>query len=113
MLVTSVIISITFIVMLSIIASGKMDRTSVALVAAIVAYFALTFFEGATFEDFKTFLVGSTADGFINLHTLILVFSILMIVNIAKEGGVFQFLAFRIARMTRGQPRTLLPTLRT
>ncbi len=111
MLATAIIISITFIVMVLVIALGKMDRTRIALVAAIVSYFALTFLEGATFEDFKTFLVGSTADGFINLHTLILIFSILMIVNIAKEGGVFQFLAFKIARMTRGQPKKLLPVL--
>jgi Na+/H+ antiporter NhaD/arsenite permease-like protein len=36
---------------------------------------------------------------------------VLVIVVIAKEGGVFQFIAFSIARMTRGQPKKLLPML--
>ena len=108
MLATAMIVLVTFIAMLVLIALGKGDRTAIALVGALITYFSLYTFGEANFEDLKTFLVGSPTDGFLNLHTLIFVFSILMIVEIAKEGGVFQFLAFKIAQVTRGDPKKLL-----
>ncbi len=53
-------------------------------------------------------LIGTPADGFDNFYALILVLSMLAIVEIGKDGGVFQFLVFKLVQMTKGRPRLMM-----
>ncbi len=105
---SAIVILITFVSLLLIVGSGKVDKTLVALAATVIAYVVLVFFEGVSPNSLIEDLFGTAADGYDNLHALILVFSMLAIVEIGKDGGVFQFLAFKLVQMTKGRPRLML-----
>ncbi|MFW9952724.1 MAG: SLC13 family permease, partial [Candidatus Thorarchaeota archaeon] len=51
---------------------------------------------------------GTEQDNYVNLHSLLLIFGIMTIVVISVDGGLFQFLSFRLIQMTRGKPAYLL-----
>ena len=91
-----------------IIGVNKGDRTVIALTASIICYVVIVYFEGANPNIFAAFLIGTTADNYDNLHALILIFSMLAIVEIAKDGGMFQFLAMKLVKLTRGLPKLLM-----
>ncbi len=105
---SAITILITFISLLVIVGSGKVDKTLVALTATGIAFVVLVFFEGVSPNLLIADLFGTVENGFDNLHALILVFSMLAIVEIAKDGGVFQFLAFKLVQMTKGRPRLMM-----
>ena len=108
MLISVIILLITFIAMTVLIAIGVFDRFIVALGAGMVAFFVLYFLEGATFDVFVSFIVGTPEDNFVNFHALILILGMMIIVIIAIEGGFFQFVSFRLIQMTKGEPKRLL-----
>ncbi len=105
---SQIVILITFISLLLIVGSGKVDKTLVALTATVIAYVVLVFFERITPDLLVADLFGTATDGYDNLHAIILVFSMLAIVEIGKDGGVFQFLAFKLVQMTKGRPRLMM-----
>ncbi len=107
-LASALVILVTFISLLLIVGSGKVDKTLVALAAAVIAYIVLVFFEGVSPDLLVADLIGTPEDGYDNFHALILVFSMLAIVEIGKDGGVFQFLAFKLVQMTKGRPRLMM-----
>ncbi|MHA2295266.1 MAG: SLC13 family permease [Candidatus Hodarchaeales archaeon] len=86
----------------------KMHRTIVAITGALITYFTLTFVEGFDFSKIVDLLIGSQADGFVNLHSLILIISMMFIVQVADEAGVFQFLAVIAIKYSRGKPIPLM-----
>ena len=108
MLISVIILVITFLVMIVLIAIGTFDRFIVALGAALVAFFVLYFLEGATFAVFVSLVIGSPGDNYVNFHALILILGMMIIVVIAIEGGLFHFIAFRLIQMTKGEPKRLL-----
>ncbi len=107
-LASAIVILVTFVSLLLIVGSGKVDKTLVALAATVIAYVVLVFFEGVPPNAIIEDLFGTPANGYDNLHALILVFSMLAIVEIGKDGGVFQFLAFKLVQMTKGRPRLMM-----
>ncbi|MHA1266830.1 MAG: SLC13 family permease [Candidatus Helarchaeota archaeon] len=108
MMLSGIIISIFFILMIIGIMSGKINKAIIALAAALGAYFVLTFIENAEFGQIISFIVGSSADGFVNFRALILILGMLFIVQVCHSGGVFQFFAFKLIQMTKGNPLSLL-----
>jgi Na+/H+ antiporter NhaD/arsenite permease-like protein len=108
MLISSILLIITFILLIVLIAVNKIDKSVVALAAGTFSFIVLSFLEGATFNVVVDFLIGTPQDGYVNLHAIILIFGMMVIVQICIEGGVFQFLAFRLIQMTKGKPLYLL-----
>ncbi|OLS12660.1 MAG: Na+/H+ antiporter NhaD type [Promethearchaeota archaeon CR_4] len=104
---SQLVILITFVSLLLIVGSGKVDKTVVALAASVISYIVLVFYEHVQPYALVEDLFG-TSPGYDNLHALILVFSMLAIVEIGKDGGVFQFLAFKLVQMTKGRPRLIM-----
>lgn len=112
MLITAILLLITFVLLMIFISSNIFDRAILALAAGIVTYFLLFFFESENFKftTFMNILFGTAEDGYVNMHSLILILGMMIIVAISVEGGVFQFLSFRLIQMTKGKPIYLLIT---
>lgn len=108
MLITAILIIITYVLLMVFISINVLDREILALGGAIVTFFALTLLEGASFTTFMSFLVGTAEDGYTNFHTLILILGIMIIVEISIQSGAFQFFSFRLIQMTKGKPIYLL-----
>lgn len=53
-------------------------------------------------------MLGSQADGYVNLHSLILIIGMFYIVNIADEAGVFQFIAVIAVKQSNAKPIYLM-----
>lgn len=62
-------------------------------------------------KDFKVIidlLFGSQSEGFVNLHSLILIIGMMFIVEISKEAGLFQFTALNLIKLSKGKPVYLM-----
>jgi Na+/H+ antiporter NhaD/arsenite permease-like protein len=108
MLMGILILLIVFISFIVLLAINKIDRTLVALGCGIISYLVLLFFENAQFGVLAEFIVGTSENGYVNLHSLLLILGIMIIVAISVEGGLFQFLSFRLVQMTKGKPVYLM-----
>jgi len=107
-MISAIIVTAVFIGVILLIITNKMNRAIAALAGAIITYFVLTFIEGADFLVFIDFLVGTNADGYVNLRALLLIVGMLFIVQVCHSAGVFQFLAFKLIQTTKGKPMYLL-----
>jgi len=68
----------------------------------------LVFIENQDFSIIVDLLFGTPSDGFVNLHSIILIIAMMMIVQIAHEAGTFQFIAGKLIKFSRGKPILLL-----
>ncbi len=55
-----------------------------------------------------SFMFGTIDNNFSNFHSLVLIFGIMIQVTISQEAGVFQFLALKLIKGAKGNPRILL-----
>ncbi len=107
-IISSIIILSCFIAVVILILTNKLNRAIAALVGALIAFFTLFFIEGEPFSKIVEFLFGTQAEGFVNLHSLILILSMMIIVQIANEAGLFQFIAIGLIKLTGEKPIYLL-----
>ncbi len=98
----------TFLLVLVLIAINKFDRTMVAIFGGITTYFILILIDKSEPAVIIEFIIGTSANDFVNLRTLVLVFGMMLIIQICMESGLFEFLGFRIIQLTKGEPRYLL-----
>lgn len=103
-----IILTITFGGLILLIAFDKMERSILALAAAAITFCVIVFIEKGNKSLLIQFLFGSEEDNYLNFHSLLLIFSMMLIVQISVEGGVFQFMAFKLLQMTKGKPQYLL-----
>lgn len=84
-----------FVITYLIIISEKVHRTTIAFVGAVLLILlkVIDFAEAVSFVDF---------------HTIGLLIGMMIIVNIMKNTGVFQFIAIKSAKKTKGKPLQLL-----
>ena len=84
-----------FVITYLIIISEKLHRTTIAFVGAVLLILlkVIDFAEAVSFVDF---------------HTIGLLIGMMIIVNIMKNTGVFQFIAIKSAKKTKGKPLQLL-----
>jgi Na+/H+ antiporter NhaD/arsenite permease-like protein len=68
----------------------------------------LIFIEGLDFSIIVELLFGSQSEGYVNLHSLIMIIGTMMIVQIAHEAGSFQFIAGKLIKLSGGKPVTLM-----
>ena len=74
---------------------------------ALVAYFVLIFIEGKDFSVIVN-LMFSIDEDFVNLHSLILIISMMIIVQISHEAGLFQFIAIYLIKLSKAKPILLM-----
>ncbi|MHA1784851.1 MAG: SLC13 family permease [Candidatus Helarchaeota archaeon] len=108
MIFSQIIIISTFSIVVFLILFDKVNRAMAALAGALVSFFTLSFMDGVNFYTFTGFLFGTTTDGFVNLHSLILILGMMFIVQVCNEAGVFQYYAFILVQKTKGKPKLLL-----
>ena len=108
MFISALIIICCFIGVVILIISERMNRAISALAGAVITYFVLIFIERMDFSIIMDLLFGSQTDGFVNLHSLILIFAMMLIVVIAHESGAFQFIAIKLIKLSKGKPVRLL-----
>ncbi len=108
MLISVIIITGCFIGVILLILTNKLNRAIASLVGALIAYFTLIFIEKLEFPIIVEFLFGTQEDEFVNLHSLILILSMMIIVQIAHEAGLFQFISIRLIKLTGEKPIYLL-----
>jgi Na+/H+ antiporter NhaD/arsenite permease-like protein len=85
-----------------------MNRAVVSLLGAIITYFVLIFLEGLNFTVIVDLLFGSEEEGFVNLHSLILIIGMMMVVQISHDVGTFQFIAGKLVKLSKGKPVRLM-----
>ena len=107
-MISAIIVTAVFIGVILLIITNKLNRAIATLAGAVITYFVLTFIEGADFLVFIDFLVGTQADGYVNLRVILLIVGMLFIVQVCHSAGVFQFLAFKLIQTTKGKPMYLL-----
>ncbi len=71
----------------------------------------MVFLEGLKFSIIVDLLFGSEEDNYVNLHSLILIISMMIIVIISNEAGVFQFIAVILIKFSKGKPIRLFSIL--
>lgn len=102
------IIIVLFIIVIILIITDKMNRAIAAIGGAIITFFVITYLYGEPFFTFIGFLFGTQTDGFVNLHSLILILGMMFMVQVCNEAGLFQYYAFILVQKTKGNPRYLL-----
>ena len=108
MIITAIIILLCFIGLIALIITEKLNRAIAALLGAVISYLALVFLEGYDYTLIVEFLFGTPDDGFVNLHSLILIISMMLIVEISHEAGAFQFIASYLTKLSKGKPIYLM-----
>jgi len=108
LLVSAIIILISFIVVIILIISERLNRAIASLTAAIITYFVLIFIEGFDFSIVVDLMFSSKDDDFVNLHSLILIIGMMMVVHISHEAGTFQLIAIKLIKLSRGKPILLM-----
>ncbi|MFX1353194.1 MAG: SLC13 family permease [Promethearchaeota archaeon] len=111
MWITNIIILGCFIGVVLLILTNKLNRAIAALLGALIAFFTLVFIENLGFQLIVEFLFGSPppgGDNFVNLHSLILILSMMIIVQIAHEAGLFQFISISLIKLTGERPIYIL-----
>ena len=86
-----------------------MDRTTLAFICALVSFFILLIFEeNVSPYVVVEFLFGTPENEFINFQTITLIFGIMVISTICTETGLFQYLAFKMIQLSKGQSKKVL-----
>jgi Na+/H+ antiporter NhaD/arsenite permease-like protein len=86
----------------------KLNRAIASLIGALICYFVLIFLENKSFTIIVDFLFGSFSEGYVNLHSLILIIGMMIIIQISHEAGTFQFIAINLIKLSKGKPLRLL-----
>jgi len=111
MIISSIIVIGCFLGVIFLILTERLNRAIASLMGAIITYFVLLIFEGMDFSIIVDLIFGSNEEGFVNLHSLILILGMMIIVVIAHEAGTFQFIAIKLIKLSKGKPIRLLVVL--
>ena len=113
MWISTVIIVAVFIVIVVLLMLEKVNRILLALSGAVICFFVLTFIEHQPYSLFVSFIFGTSEDGFVNTHSLFLIFGISIIVQICHASGLFTYVSLKLILRTANRPNLLLLILCT
>ncbi|TFG28004.1 MAG: hypothetical protein EU532_06240 [Promethearchaeota archaeon] len=108
MIISSIIVASCFVGVIILIVTEKLNRAIAALTGATITYFVLIYIEGFEFPVIVDLLFGTERDGYVNLHSLVLIIGMMFIVAISNEAGLFQFLAIKLIKLSKGKPIRLM-----
>ncbi|MHA1675704.1 MAG: SLC13 family permease, partial [Candidatus Njordarchaeales archaeon] len=92
------VIAIFIVIMISI-SLEILDKAILVLLGSLFVYLVLYMFEGIMFADLFDF---------VDFSVISILIGIMIIVEIVKESGFFQFLALKAVKITRGNPDLLI-----
>ena len=93
-LASQIIISLCFLAVIFLILTDKLNRAVAALTAAVVTYFVLIFIEKMNFSVVVDLLFGTPDDGFVNLHSLILILGMMFMYKYQTKWDYSNFSEF-------------------
>ncbi len=96
-----------FIVIIILIAKQHGNRAIIALGGAVICYIILFFAEQAEPTLILDFIFGTSEDNYANFNSILLILGIITIIDITKDSGFFQFIAFTLIKRTKGHPAKL------
>jgi Na+/H+ antiporter NhaD/arsenite permease-like protein len=103
------IATLVFVIVLGLIASGKLHNTLAALVGATLI-FAVSYLGYPLTEDL--FIFGfRDALGYVDWNVIFLIMGMMIVIAVVERTGIFQWLAFRAYRISGGHLWLLLPIL--
>lgn len=102
---TDILVLLTFIIILGVLVSEKMDKTALALIGATAVAVIIYIFpqEDAHGELIET----STLLKKLPWDTVLFIFFMMLIVTMSSRSGLFQWLAIVAIQITKGHPMTL------
>ena len=103
-LIEGILLLVLLVIMISLFAKQKGNRAIIALAGAVSTYVILFFFESANPALILDFMFGTEADNFVNFNSILLFLGIITIIEITKDSGFFQYIAFTLIQKTRGNP---------
>jgi Na+/H+ antiporter NhaD/arsenite permease-like protein len=98
----------SFILVIFLIITERLNRAVAALSGAIVCYFVLIFLENYDFSIIVDLLFSSKDEDYVNLHALVLIIGMMIIVQISHEAGMFQFIAINMIKLSKAKPVILM-----
>ncbi|MFW9949933.1 MAG: SLC13 family permease [Candidatus Thorarchaeota archaeon] len=107
MVISILIILCCFFGVIILILAGK-NRAVSSLFGALIVYFVLIYVENKDFIIIIDLLFGTAQDNYSNVHSLILIISIMIIIQISSDAGLFQVLAISLVKLSKGKPLYLM-----
>jgi len=102
----STIIAPTMLVLIIILITvGKVNRLMAAFIGAIIVSFFLLYIDNIDITIVAGFILGEDSS---NLHTVLFIFGMMMIITVCKKAGVFDFIAFKLVQLSKGNSRLIL-----
>jgi Na+/H+ antiporter NhaD/arsenite permease-like protein len=108
MIISTIIILACFLAVIQLILTNKLNRAISSLFGALIVYFVLIYFENKDFTIIVDLLFGTAEDHYSNVHSLILIISIMIIIQISNDSGLFQVLAISLVKLSKGKPLYLM-----
>ncbi|MBD3214480.1 MAG: hypothetical protein GF311_17845 [Candidatus Lokiarchaeota archaeon] len=108
MFISSIIVLISFVSVIILIITERLNRAVAALSGAIVCYFVLIFLENYDFSIIVDLLFSSKDEEYVNLHALILIIGMMIVVQISHDAGLFQFIAIKMIKLSKAKPIVLM-----
>lgn len=93
----AIAIILIFIGTVIIMISEKLDKTAVTIMGAILTFIILNFV-GVSFDEVV---------GFVDFPTIMTMFGVLVAGAVVNEAGLFQWIAIKLVKLTRGEPEKL------
>jgi Na+/H+ antiporter NhaD/arsenite permease-like protein len=110
-LISGIVVVAVLVIVVVCILTEKVNRAAISIAGAIVCFFLMVFVEGKEFPDIVGYLVGTETDGYSSIQAIILIAGMMLIVQVASQSGLFQFLAFNIIKMTGKSSFRLMVTI--
>ena len=107
MAIYSIVIIAVFIATLLVILTEKVDKITVSFISALIILYILSVTHEMSIEE--TFKMA--IEEFIDFPTLVIMFSVLIVGTVTGETGVFQWLAIKLVKLTRGDSVKLMMVL--
>jgi Na+/H+ antiporter NhaD/arsenite permease-like protein len=98
-----------FVIVLALIATGKLHNTLAALLGASIL-FAVSYLGRPLAEDLYVFDF-SRALSYVDWNVIFLIMGMMIVIAVVERTGIFQWLAFMAYRLSRGRLWLLLPIL--
>lgn len=102
------IVLFLFILFLVIVAKDVMDRAALVIIFALLTYAVVILTTDAPMGIIIDFLIGTEADGYVNIHAILLIFGMSIISFYCQKSGLFQFMAFKIIQGTKGEANKIM-----
>ena len=104
-MISAIIAPMMLVLIIILIIGGKMNRLLAAFIGALIAAFVLLYVDKVDAIIVVGFIFGSENS---NLHTVLFIFGMMIIITTCKKSGVFNYIAFRLVKFSKGKSRYVL-----